>query len=266
MEPIPKPDKTSCIKCGRAELPGQALQRCGKCRTAPYCSVECQKADWKLHKVVCVRYVMDKSMNYTGVYFGEKAPKAKKEIRRTRGDILQDLTTFANAHNGDTLTVSAWNLLELTRDISRARSHFLALTLRRTESSNPRTLYSLVQAEVIPWPVMDEVYANRGYLVDSSSASPRDLLDSDAQRRKGDGHGSLGSVMVLSVELPKGDDRSPIEAFHQLSVHMLHPLGLFKAHQSTISRLPRLPREFYIKCLENSLKGGAYTMRFQPHV
>lgn len=111
--------------------------------------------------------------------------------------------------------MSAWNLLDLTRDISRAQSHFLALTLRRTESSNPRTLYSLIEAEVIPWSVMDEVYANRGNFADSSPASPRAILDNDAQQRKREG--GRGSVMVLSLELPKGDNSPPIEAFKQVS-------------------------------------------------
>ena len=43
-----------CYACGveKAEN-GKALLRCGKCRTAKYCSAKCQKEDWKEHKKVC---------------------------------------------------------------------------------------------------------------------------------------------------------------------------------------------------------------------
>lgn len=29
------------------------LKRCTKCRKVLYCDAECQKADWKAHKMVC---------------------------------------------------------------------------------------------------------------------------------------------------------------------------------------------------------------------
>lgn len=47
--------KNSCFGCSEAESKnGQpSLQRCSKCRVAQYCSAECQKKDWKMHKQVC---------------------------------------------------------------------------------------------------------------------------------------------------------------------------------------------------------------------
>jgi hypothetical protein len=116
----------------------------------------------------------------------------------------------------DTLTVSAWNLLELTRDITRAQTHFLALTLRRTESSNPRTLYSLVDAEVLQWSILEAIYSNRGNYSDLSPVSPRDMLANDEAKRKREG--ALGSVMVISMELPKGDNRLPQEALTNVRI------------------------------------------------
>lgn len=32
---------------------GKTLLRCTRCRFAMYCSRECQKADWKAHKILC---------------------------------------------------------------------------------------------------------------------------------------------------------------------------------------------------------------------
>ncbi|KAL2270699.1 hypothetical protein VTJ83DRAFT_70 [Remersonia thermophila] len=42
----------SCTACSKAP-PEVTLKRCAKCSIAPYCSRECQKADWKSHKKTC---------------------------------------------------------------------------------------------------------------------------------------------------------------------------------------------------------------------
>ena len=41
-----------CDRCGVVKG-RNAMLRCGRCRTALYCSAECQKADWATHKRVC---------------------------------------------------------------------------------------------------------------------------------------------------------------------------------------------------------------------
>jgi hypothetical protein len=46
-----------CAKCnkqsGGEEGPTTTLMRCARCKLASYCSRECQKADWELHKSRC---------------------------------------------------------------------------------------------------------------------------------------------------------------------------------------------------------------------
>ncbi|KAF4448103.1 hypothetical protein F53441_8419 [Fusarium austroafricanum] len=42
----------ACNNCHKEE-PTVQLKRCAKCSTTPYCSRECQKADWKAHKKIC---------------------------------------------------------------------------------------------------------------------------------------------------------------------------------------------------------------------
>lgn len=45
-----------CINCQVLESEkDEPLKRCAHCPTAFYCSRECQKADWKIHKLVCAR-------------------------------------------------------------------------------------------------------------------------------------------------------------------------------------------------------------------
>lgn len=46
--------KDTCFECGAKSCKdGSALLRCAKCRTAQYCSADCQKQDWKSHKQLC---------------------------------------------------------------------------------------------------------------------------------------------------------------------------------------------------------------------
>ncbi|KZP19501.1 hypothetical protein FIBSPDRAFT_562496 [Athelia psychrophila] len=217
---------------------------------------------WASHSIM---YMSDNSLNYTGTSIGEKGSKARKGGgKRTRGDIFSDLQQYALSHNGDTLTISAWCLMGLVKDISRAQTHFMAVTLRRTTSHNPRTFYTLVDHEIIPFSWIEEAWANRVSALDESPCSPQALLARDAaERKKNDG--ALGSVLVISLELPPGDDRSPREALKNISVHVMQPLGLFNVHKDKGALFAALPVSCHVECLKNSLKGGAYSMRYVPY-
>lgn len=43
----------NCANCKKTEAEVPNMKRCAKCHTTPYCSRECQKADWKNHKKQC---------------------------------------------------------------------------------------------------------------------------------------------------------------------------------------------------------------------
>jgi hypothetical protein len=45
---------TTCSTCGEAPIVGVSLSRCSRCKNAFYCSKNCQKSAWKLHKYDCV--------------------------------------------------------------------------------------------------------------------------------------------------------------------------------------------------------------------
>ena len=48
-------DVESCEVCGRtkSDAGGKSLMRCARCQVVKYCSVECQRRDWKEHKKEC---------------------------------------------------------------------------------------------------------------------------------------------------------------------------------------------------------------------
>lgn len=56
-----KPDKSiryECLNCGKNPVAdGVSLKRCARCKQVSYCGGECQKADWKSHKVFCKQAV-----------------------------------------------------------------------------------------------------------------------------------------------------------------------------------------------------------------
>ncbi|KAJ7464249.1 hypothetical protein B0H11DRAFT_1870609 [Mycena galericulata] len=51
LPPLPAVMGLACYKCFKEE--GVRLSRCGGCLRITYCSPECQKLDWKVHKPMC---------------------------------------------------------------------------------------------------------------------------------------------------------------------------------------------------------------------
>lgn len=48
------PAPSSCFNCNKLQTElSEPLKRCAKCQKALYCSHECQKVNWKSHKVTC---------------------------------------------------------------------------------------------------------------------------------------------------------------------------------------------------------------------
>ncbi len=43
-----------CRACSKEPAEGEKLMACSRCKSAHYCSKECQKADWKTHKQICI--------------------------------------------------------------------------------------------------------------------------------------------------------------------------------------------------------------------
>lgn len=60
-------DLTVCSNCESKGQEGKALNRCGRCGTAAYCSSECQQKNWAVHKAVCAMSAEDrgKALSYS---------------------------------------------------------------------------------------------------------------------------------------------------------------------------------------------------------
>ena len=51
----PRMNSHRCHQCSRSEE--YELPKCGHCKKASYCSVECQKEHWSKHKIFCKKYM-----------------------------------------------------------------------------------------------------------------------------------------------------------------------------------------------------------------
>ncbi|KAI0062430.1 hypothetical protein BV25DRAFT_629422 [Artomyces pyxidatus] len=152
--------------------------------------------------------------------------------------------------------MAVWGLMGLTNDISRVKTHFLAITLRGTKSSNPRTMYQLIEIEVLPIQALKDIYLKRSNLVEGPK-NPIELHEKDTLEDIA--KGGLGPALVLLTELPPGDDRPPHEAIKIMAVHLRAITSRFEAEN------PMLPKEYALECIRNSLAGGQYAIEFKPH-
>ena len=50
----PRFNRNICDECGKES--NVKLKCCSKCKLAYYCSADCQRADWKKHKIVCKEF------------------------------------------------------------------------------------------------------------------------------------------------------------------------------------------------------------------
>ena len=49
------------IKCNFCGIKSIPIKKCGKCKKAYYCNIECQKNDWNSHKIHCIEMnIVDK--------------------------------------------------------------------------------------------------------------------------------------------------------------------------------------------------------------
>ncbi|KAF7325008.1 MYND-type domain-containing protein [Mycena kentingensis (nom. inval.)] len=152
-EPRPTtPDKDACFKCKTTGVP---LMCCGKCRAIFYCGKGCQKDDWKDHKDLCLKFLQKHSYRKMGKKEHKLETKGHRAHRNV-DKIYGDLNTLMAFHSGYTFQPLVWFALDLFSDLSKADTHFVAMTLSRNRGvgAGGRTVYSLVDAEVLPFEIL----------------------------------------------------------------------------------------------------------------
>ncbi|KAJ7255349.1 hypothetical protein C8J57DRAFT_1075812, partial [Mycena rebaudengoi] len=166
----------------------------------------------------------------------------------------------------DSYTVACWHAMNLAHDLNKAQTHFLGVVLQRNlEAKTDRTLYTLVDAEVLPLTVLLKKFESVTILTPSGKEvpmTPVDMLKQDAARRMQDASdGALGSVMVSHTNCPR---------LHLLIRSRWYPLSSMRTPHLNLlsSTLPMLNTFFgsnWKLCLKNGLAGGRYSPTFMPY-
>jgi hypothetical protein len=79
-------ETTSCQLCEKGKAEGVKLSFCNACRSMSYCSRECQKADWKAHKVICMQLKVGDTKQAVHPDHQARAEVAKERAERALSD------------------------------------------------------------------------------------------------------------------------------------------------------------------------------------
>ncbi|EIW78286.1 hypothetical protein CONPUDRAFT_167326 [Coniophora puteana RWD-64-598 SS2] len=113
-----------CRHCNKAELAVKLFQ-CVKCKHTFYCSRECQKENWRLHKEFCK---------------DQAASLMRADLLKALGDtagsqLLTDWTNWRNMIFPDEMLHARVHALNLQRDHNRGRTHLLITEVREIASA-----------------------------------------------------------------------------------------------------------------------------------
>ncbi|KAJ7177209.1 hypothetical protein C8R43DRAFT_506377, partial [Mycena crocata] len=112
----------------------------------------------------------------------------------------------------DALTITAWQALGLLGDIEARKSKVLVLGLCRTESTTPKTYYTLKEAAVVSVADLKRIFKGR-------SQNPGRVLREHEQIRVADS--AIGAMLVMCVEQTEDDNRTVVEALKEVNLHIL---------------------------------------------
>lgn len=89
----------SCTSCQRSP-PEVSLKHCAKCSTTPYCSRDCQRADWKSHKKTCRKQGSASATASAGMDSSTSSPSGGTQLSPPRGLDAPIAKPFTRLDNG----------------------------------------------------------------------------------------------------------------------------------------------------------------------
>jgi hypothetical protein len=227
--------ENSMAQCARPGCQKAALNRCSVCLKEPYCSGECQKLDWKVHKLICktLKKFSNQLEPYSEVYQRiieiRDSPVNIREIR-----ILRHVIPYAEYQFGNRVSGKAYREREngeridnWTVEIAAFLPIYSALiagygsdySLSMMVSNNLKLIYGRKILELLrPWSLDDSLNKDktnfvlwllsdneRGCSLDEGNSLQYSLAEDHVKRalsyaRRFDGEGD--KKVILPVQLP----------------------------------------------------------------
>ncbi|KAJ7704164.1 hypothetical protein B0H16DRAFT_1747739 [Mycena metata] len=217
-EDTPASDSPSTWAIRSCDLRGcknhEKLEKCARCRTAMYCSRECQKADWARHKPYC---------KMTTDFPSIRDPANSGEAP------LQRHLRLWTARFDASLICAAIVALQLNKQPSNIDTLGMLITLRPRPHPEAGARFQLVSAEVIPMAQMMAI------LVDYQQAQARAGADvgptlaelhqqhRDALRAKSGGTEDYATSIVIA----RNEGPYPLPGEHNMEVRF-KPLNIHR--------------------------------------
>ncbi|KAG9038160.1 hypothetical protein FRB95_002600 [Tulasnella sp. JGI-2019a] len=184
--PHTRHDLTQCQQCWVSKSEGDRFRKCAKCLTAIYCSKECQRAHWKIHKSQCA--IKAQSLKNPG-----------PAIESTSADLMKQMREFTGKHRPTLAKGLTYAIdLHIDRDAYEHKVLFVGLT-HQPNATHAGKKFKVVVAESMD---IDQLLAMDG-INKSAAALPEQLKIMSAEAKK-TGMLGTGAIVLVTVTVAHG--------------------------------------------------------------
>ncbi|XP_060561743.1 uncharacterized protein LOC132721452 [Ruditapes philippinarum] len=93
IQPVKGKDKEDKNKCGDCAKPN-CTKLCNRCKGTFYCSKECQRKDWSVHKEICVQRLTEEEQEIYKIY--EEKTRQRRDYKRRCKEVTEETDGLNN--------------------------------------------------------------------------------------------------------------------------------------------------------------------------
>lgn len=109
------------LECPNRSRVDLTFQKCGRCKKVFYCGIDCQRADWSLHKIACIP--PNASLTDLSQHWNQELDNARKNTQETS----ERLGQFREDHKGKMSVSTTSKLRHLSQSMEHAQETLATL-------------------------------------------------------------------------------------------------------------------------------------------